>query len=282
VFRKGHVPHNAKHQPDAPPAAEPVTRESSAEQRLVELLAEQAEIQRELTEHREQRQRWLTDGGDLGRITELATGDDKLRLRVEQVDALLPAAQQAVRQEQAAVRQARWHALAPDLELAMLDTANAIRAYGEASERYRKLHFSATQQGYSDELRERFITPTHALHNPYVFENFVTAVERCQQRQQAVGVEPAIVLEAGDAPPFHPPRFVPRRVSVAEVERISAIAPPQRVRIVHGPVRTANLQIGIARMHPGETHIVSARAAYALTASGVAEFADEPATAPAA
>jgi hypothetical protein len=267
-----------------PPAPEPTQQqpEPSAEQRLVELLAEQAEIQRELTEHREQRQRWLTDGGDLGRITELATGDDKLRLRAEQLDALLPAAQQAVRQEQAAVRQARWHELVPGLELAMLDTANAIRAYGEASERYRRLHFSATQQGYSDELRERFITPTHALHNPYVFENFVHAVDRCQQRQQALATEPVIVLEAGDAPPFHPPRFVPHRVPVAEVEAISVSAPPRPIRVQHGPVRTAVLNVGIARMFAGEVHILPAKAAHILVRSGVAVYHDELAAAPAA
>lgn len=81
--------------------------------------------------------------------------------------------------------------------------------------------------------------------------------------------------------PLHIPadrRFVPRRVPVAEIEAISPIAPPRRVRILHGPVRTANLQIGIARMFPGETYTVSARAAHALVGSGCAEYLDETAT----
>jgi hypothetical protein len=64
----------------------------------------------------------------------------------------------------------------------------------------------------------------------------------------------------------------------SEIEAISAIAPPRTVKILHGPVRTANLQIGIARMLVGEVHVVPPRAAHCLVASGVAEYTDETAT----
>ena len=62
---------------------------------------------------------------------------------------------------------------------------------------------------------------------------------------------------------------------VDEVEAISPLAEPRRVRILHGPVRVSNLNFGIERMFEGEEHIVPARAAHALVASGIAEYADE-------
>ena len=70
-------------------------------------------------------------------------------------------------------------------------------------------------------------------------------------------------------------RFRVRRVPLSDIEQIGGLAPPRRVRILHGPVRTANLNIGIARMFVGEEHIVPARAGYALVASGVGEYVDD-------
>jgi hypothetical protein len=271
---------------NAAPPAEPVPPEPepSAEQRLAELLAERSAIERELTEHREQRQRWLTDGGDLGRITELATGDDKLRLRAEQLAALLPAAQAAVRQEQAAVRQARWHALAPDLEQAMLDTANAVRAYGEVSERYRKLHWQAVQSGYETEFRERFVTPPHVQVNPWVMEQFARAVERRGQPQAVVEatIIPAPSLGLGVLrdpwKPLHGGKVPPDLI-----EAISALAPRRLVRFLH--------RVDIFRVEPGYTMVeagtemwLNARAAFACCYIGAAEYIDvaQPAEMPAA
>jgi len=49
-------------------------------------------------------------------------------------------------------------------------------------------------------------------------------------------------------------------------------------RILH-TVRTANLNIGHARLRQGEEMPVPARAAFVLTYAGVAEYLDEPATA---
>lgn len=77
-------------------------------------------------------------------------------------------------------------------------------------------------------------------------------------------------------------RFRPRKIALSEIEAISAIAAPRRVKILHGPVRVAEFNCGIARMFPGEVHTVPARAAYALVASGVAQYDDEPATVSAA
>jgi hypothetical protein len=268
--------------PEQPPA------EPSAEQCLADLLAEQSEIERELAEHRTLRERWVSSGvGDLVALGQIAEADDQRRHRAEQLEELIANAQAAVRQERAAKRAAQWNALAQDLEAAMQDTADAIRAYEAASSRYRDLHWRVTQSGFEAELRELFVTPPHYQHNPWVFATFLRAVEQCRQRRAAVQAMtdapplPAIdVADLFDGPA--PPRFVPRRVDPREVERISAIAEPRRVKINFGPVKTSNLNIGISRMHAGETHIVPARAAYVLTASGCAEYCDQQAHATAA
>jgi hypothetical protein len=264
------------------PAPEP---EQSAEEHLAALLAEQMEIERELARHRELRQRWLTDGsGDLVALGQIAEADDQRRQRAAALVALIADAQTAVRQEQAALRAADWAARAQELDAAMEGTAAAIRAYEAASSRYRDLHRWAVQSGFDAELRAQFVTPPHPQINPWVFATFVRAVDECQQRR-------ATLQAMADAPPLPaidyadlfdgpaPPRFTPKRVDPHEVERISAIAEPRRVRLLHGPVKASNLNVGIARMRAGEEHVVPARAAYALVASGIATYADEAATA---
>jgi hypothetical protein len=266
-----------------PPAGpEPPPAEQSAEQRLVELLAEQGKIERELTEHREQRQRWLTDGGPIDRVAKLAEGDDRLRLRAEQLTALLPAAQAAVRQEQAAARQAHWHGLMPDLEAAMLDTANAIRAFSEAAERYRRLHWHAVQSGYEAEFRERFVTPPHQQVNPWVMEQFAAAVERRGQPHAVIEatIIPAPSLGLGVLrdpwKPLHGGRVPPDLI-----EAISALAPARQVRFLH--------RVNIFRVAPGYTVVeagtelwLNARAAFACCYIGAAVEVEQPAEAPAA
>jgi hypothetical protein len=104
------------------------------------------------------------------------------------------------------------------------------------------------------------------------------AVER---RQQPGTVPEALVEllidESLDIPPAQ--RFVPPRPAIAEIMAISPIAPARAVRIVHGPVKTANLNVGVARMFIGEEHRLPARAAHALVTSGMAAYIDETATA---
>jgi hypothetical protein len=268
-----------------PPEPAPPEPEPSAQQRLAELLAERSSIGRELTEHREQHQRWLTDGGPIDRIAALAQDDDKLRLRAEQLDALLPAAQAAVQQERAAAWRARWQELVPNLEAAQADTAAAIRAYDEASERYRRLHGEATQSGYTAELRKRFVTPPHPQINPWVFEQFVAAVERRGPPQavvEATTVIPAPALGLGVLrdpwKPLHGGKVPPDLI-----EAISALAPERQVRFLH--------RVDIFRIAPGYTVVeagtemwLTARAAFAATYVGAAEYIDvaQPVTAPAA
>jgi hypothetical protein len=91
-----------------------------------------------------------------------------MRLRSEQIEALLADAQAAVVAERAAARQARWEQLVPNLEAAEPDTADAIRTYTEASTRFSKLHWHALQAGIHAELHDRFVTPPHMQHNPWV------------------------------------------------------------------------------------------------------------------
>jgi hypothetical protein len=71
------------------------------------------------------------------------------------------------------------------------------------------------------------------------------------------------------------PRFKPRRVPVAEIEAISAIAPPRAIRVEHGPVKVSNLApSGFARLLPGQEVRMPARAAAALVLSGCAVYTD--------
>lgn len=160
----------------------------------------------------------------------------------------------------AAVAQERWRQLIPDLERAMHACAAAFRAANEAADRYRALHGQAEQQGYHNELRGQFIAPPTPQINPWVYATFVAAVEqRAGVQPTAPAVEVWLEVEA-DAP--HVQRFTPRRVDPYEVQQIGSLAEPRRVHILFGPVRTSNLNIGFARLHPGETPTISARAAF--------------------
>jgi hypothetical protein len=269
--------------------AETSQREQLAEERLAALLAEQSEIERELAEHRTLRERWVATGdGTLIDLAQTAEADDQRRQRAEQLVPLVADAQAAVRNERAAKRAAQWDALAQDLEAAMQDTVDAIRGYDAASDRYRDVHWRATQSGFDAELREQFVSPPSPQINPWVLHAFTVAVEQCQQRQHLVRASTERMLEALDYAELFdgpaPPRFVPKRVDPREVEAISAVAGPRRVRIDFGPVKTSSLNVGIARMRAGEEHVVPARAAFALVASGIASYADvdEPAAATAA
>jgi hypothetical protein len=253
----------------------------SAEQRLAVLLAERDAIEHELTAHRSQREELLRQD-KLTQITELAAVDDRLRLRVEAIDAQLPDVQAAVYAARLAAHEVAWQEHRPVLEQAQQELATAIRGFYGALTRAHELHNAAHRAGFGNELGEFFVRPPPTSPiNDYSLRQYVAAVAQRQQAQLPAP-EPVIVLEPDTNAPMATRRFVPRRVSPDEVEGISPIAPPRRVHILHGPVRTANLNIGYARLHPGETPIVSARAAHALVASGIAEYFDEPATVPAA
>jgi hypothetical protein len=266
------------------PAADVVP--ATPEQQLAALLAEQADIDRELGEHRTLRERWMVDGvGALDRLAEIAQGDDKLRQRAQELVALVADAQEAVRQERAAKRRAQWQTLAQDLEEAQAATAAAIRAYEGASERFRKLHWRATQAGYEAELRERFCSPPATQHNPWVFSQFVMAVEQRRQPRPMV-VEATIIPAPSFGLRFPRDPWKPlhdRRVPPDLIEAISPLAPDRQVRFLHR-VNIFKVQPGYATVEAGTEMWLSARAAFACNYVGAAEYIDvaQSAEAPAA
>jgi hypothetical protein len=248
--------------------------EQSGEQRLAALLAEQAQTIATLAEHREQRERLLREGGSLGPVTAMATEDQTLKLRLEQIAYQIDDAQAVVDGERLAAWEAAWQARRPALATVEGELAEAIIALYAVLTRAHAVHNAAA--GFGDRVREFVAPPPLAPLSDYAMRQFVTTVEQRRQQADAQSVRAVEIFVDADVPLAQ--RFRPRRVSVDEIEAISPIAPPRKVRIVHGPVRAANLNIGIARMFPGEQHTVSARAAHALTASGCATYADNEAT----
>ena len=258
--------------PEPMPEQQPAP--SPASERLQLLLAEQSEINATLAEHREQRAELLLEDGTLGAIRALATEDDGLRLRLEQIALRMPAIEQELRREQQEEFEVAWQSRRPGLAHAETELVEAIKVFQAALEHANKLYFQA--QAFGTKLHEFATPPPNApIYNDWSLRQYIDVVARRRQQVPAAPYD-AMMEMVIEAPLNIPPerRFVPRRVAVAAIEAISPIAGPRRVRIVHGPVRTANLQIGIARMHPGETHGVSARAAHALVASGIAVYTD--------
>ncbi len=259
--------------PSPEPAPQPV--QPSAQEKLGVLLDEQAGIIATLTEHREQRERLLRDGGSLGPVSALASEDQTLRLKLEQLAYAIDGAQAEVEQERVAAWEVAWQARRPALAAVEGELVEAIATFYATLERAHALHNAAASFG--DRMREFVSLPPVFPLSDWALKQFIQTVE---QRRQQADAQPfrAVDIFVEATTPFAE-RFKPRRVSVDDIEAISPIAPPRRVRILHGPVRTANLNIGIARMFPGETPMVSARAAHALVTSGCAEYADEAATA---
>jgi hypothetical protein len=267
--------------PAAPPAeSTPPPVEPTATERLNALLAEQAEIEATLAQHRKERTRLLREDGALGAIRAMQTEDDALKLRLEQIAVRLPDIYRVLELERVAAWEAAWATHVPVLAAAEADLVRAITAFFAAHEHAQKVYSRA--RGFGARLTEQFVTPPPPapVYNDWSLRQYLAVVERRQQG--IVGSGPLLALDLVDPPLNIPPerRFVPRRVPIAQIEAISPIAETQRVRILHGPVRTSNLQIGIARMFAGEVHTVSARAAFALVNSGIAQYdVDEAATA---
>jgi hypothetical protein len=273
--RKARTPETAP--PETAPA--PAQQLADAEAALNALLSEQADIQATLRAHQQQRHEWLADGGALERVTSRDREDNRLKLRLEQIAMQLPPRQAAVQQAHVAVHEARWQDYRPVLVEAQQRLAAAISELYSALTQVQDVHTAAQRAGYADRLGGFVRPPPKDPVSDYALREFVKAAGR---QQQPVAVSAPMLELAVEAPLRIPPdrqRFTPRRVPVAEIEAISPIAAPRRVHILHGPVRTANLNVGIPRMHPGEQHIINARAAHALVGSGCVEYADEPVTA---
>jgi hypothetical protein len=269
----------ANGQPPPEPEAQQVT--STASERLAALLGEASEINRTLEAHRAERERLLREEtGSFAAVRELGSEDDELKLRLEQIELKLPDLQAEIEAERAAAWEAAWQSHVPGLREAEAELADAITAFRAALERANARHARAASFG--DRLHAFVRPPPLQIFNDWSLVEFLRAVDR---RQHGTVAQPSmldLVLEAPMHVPLWRPRFIPRQVQMDEVEQISPLAEPRRVRILHGPVRTANLNFGIARMFEGEEHNVPARGAYALVASGIATYVDEPAIAPAA
>ena len=262
----GKKAHSAGTSPE--PEQQPV--ELSAQERLNALLAEQSTIHATLAEHREKRAQLLREDGTLGAIRALATEDDALKLRLEQLALRFADVERELAQERRDEFERAWLSHLPVLAQAEAELTEAIRAFFAAMERANAVYFRA--QGFGERLREFVRPPPPVIFNEWALREFVKAVERRQQPTASS----APMLEMLVEEPLHIPpdqRFVPRRVPYQLVEQISPIAPMRRVRLLH-TVRASNLAIGHARLRAGEEMAFPARAAFMLTFSGVGEYTD--------
>ncbi len=271
-----------KARPSEAPLSEPEPQsEPSAQQRYEALLAERAELEATLASHRAERERLLhqEEVPALGAVTALATQSEAVKLQIEWLDRKLPTLQDAVVQEQRAAWEAAWQSRRPGLAEAQERLAAAITEFHDALHAAHGVFNGAV--AFGNRVSNEFVRPfPEESYNRYATTAYLRTVEQ-RQRPQCAPASPFLVELDPAAGITAEPRFKPRRVPIGEIEAISAIAPPRRVHLLHGPVRTANLQIGIARMFAGETHIVPARAAHALVGSGCAEYLDAETTEPA-
>ena len=229
-------------------APAPARQLADAEAALNALLAEQAEVQQTLLEHQHQRHEWLRDGGDLQRITDLDRGDYRLRLRSEQIDMQLPPHQAAVQQARAAVHEAKWQDYRPVLVQAQQRLATAITDLYGALTQLHDAHNAAHRAGFADRLGAFIRPPPKEPVSDFALREYLRFAERRQQhvphrqrrcwicwsKRRCISRPYSASCRAGCRSP--------RSRRSAQSHR------PRRVQILHGPVRTANLQIGIARM----------------------------------
>lgn len=256
----------------SPPGPTGEVIEPTATERLAALLAEQNEIHATLAEHREQRAELLKQDDSLGAIRALGTEDAELKLRLEQLGARVPDLERELAEERRAQFEAAWQSHRPGLATAQADLTEAIQNFFAVMERANALHARAAQ-GFGSRVADEFVRPPPTvIYNDWALREYLKAIER---RQRPAAAAQLMVEMAFDAPFFVPAaeRFVPKRVPYQLVEEISPIAPMRRVRLLH-TVRASNLNIGHARLRAGEEMEFPARAAFALTYSGVGVYTD--------
>jgi hypothetical protein len=247
--------------------------ELSATERLNLLLAEQTELEAAIASHREERSRLMreSEAPSLGAVTAIATQTEQARIRLEWIAAQLPGIYAQLEAERVAQWEHAWQTHRPHLQAAQDRLVAAIAEFHAALINAHKTHAAA--HGFGERVTNEFVRPPPPDYpTDWSLRQFMATVERRQRVVPAVQVIELSVETWPDVPAAE--RFRPKRVPIAEVEAISAIAPPRAIRVLHGPVRTANLNTGIARMFAGEEHIVSARAAHTLVESGCAEYLD--------
>jgi hypothetical protein len=268
------------HPPETPPAeSTPEPNEQSATERLNSLLAERAELEAAIAGHHEERSQLVrqSEAPSIEAISAIAMRTDEARLRLEWLSAQLPDLYAQLERERVAAWEDAWETHRPGLAASQERLANAIREFHDSLAHAHAVHNAA--RGFGDRLNE-FVRPVpQENYNRWALMTYLDTIERRQQAAPLQAVELSVEFPR-DLPPAR--RFVPKRVAIAEIEAISAIVPPRTIRVLHGPARVASLNFGLARVFAGETHVVPARAAHALVTSGIAEYADEPATVSAA
>lgn len=262
--------------PESSPEAETAPGEPTApaSERYAALVSEHAQINATLEEHREKRTELLReeDQLDLDAIRALASEDEALKLRLEQIALRLPGIEQELAQERREEWEAAWQSHRPVLAVTEAELSEATRAFLAALERSNKVY--ARAESFGERLREFVRPPPTVVFNEWALRQYLQAIEA--RRNQPVATPVPMLEMMVEAPLFMPAaeRFVPKRVPVAEIEAIGVMAPSRKVRILHGPCRTTNLNVGISRMGVGEEHVLPAKAAFMLTYSGIAAYAD--------
>jgi hypothetical protein len=273
--------------PPPPAEPEPQAVTLTAEERLAEAgralhswSEELARLSAELEMHGVRRAELLAS--ETAPIAEIVAVEEQAkltRLELERHEQRQAALLETLHECRIAVHAERWQRMQPELAAAQDALAEAIETFYQTQAHALKLHHAAHARGYSAQLGTEFVRPPPLeAFNDYSFRGYLRTIAQRRQAQQPDAQAPEVWVELpADAPLGQ--RFTPRRVDPREVERISPLAEPRRVHVLHGPVRTANLNVGHARLHPGETPILPARAAFALVASGVAEYLEVAATA---
>jgi hypothetical protein len=172
----------------APPPAEstqPQPAQESAADRLAALVSEQASIERQLAEHRDERARLLREDGQLGAIRTLATEDESLRLRLEQIAIQINDLQAVIERQRLAHWEAAWLSHRPALAEAEAQLEAAIRDVYVALEHAHEVHNAAQRNGFGTKLGE-FVRPPPLMLNDWAARQYVATIERRQQAAQAV------------------------------------------------------------------------------------------------
>jgi hypothetical protein len=141
-------------EPEPTPAPEPMTL--SATERLNALLTEQAAIHATLAEHREKRAELLREDGSLGAVRALATDDDALKLRLEQIALKFPGLEAELAQERREARETAWQSHRPGLAQIEVELHQAISGFYATLRRAHDLHNAA--RGFA-QLHHEFVRP---------------------------------------------------------------------------------------------------------------------------
>lgn len=171
--RLGHFQGGARSDPSPAP---------TAQQRWVALTAEQAEIHATLAELRAhelraQRSALLLEDGRLDEVRDLASADESLRLRLEQLALRLPGIEIELEAERLAAVEAAWQARRPQLVEAEAGLADAITNLKAALAHAHAVYGQAHSFG-PVRMREFIPLPPPEMWTEYVLLQFVHYVER--------------------------------------------------------------------------------------------------------